>query len=257
MGEFDHQSGQFIHIDGADIYYETLGDARKYPVILLHGGMGDLTSFNPLAKYLQDYYLIAIDSRGHGRSTLGSGPLSYQRLQSDVVTVINTLGIKHCAIIGHSDGGTVALRIAAQQETFLDRVIVIGAAGELTDDDPARAIYENINATRWLQIFPQSESLYRQLNAQPDFNCLMNAVRNMWLDQSPTGYPDQTLGNIRCPVFICRGDSDYLLSLAGAQRMVMKIKAARLLNLPGTSHSAHEELPELLYGVFNRFLTEK
>lgn len=44
MSIFDHKSGTFIKNDGADIYYETAGHSDKYPIILLHGGMGKLKS---------------------------------------------------------------------------------------------------------------------------------------------------------------------------------------------------------------------
>ncbi|MBS0848745.1 alpha/beta hydrolase [Citrobacter sp. JGM124] len=254
MGIFDHQSGQFIRIDGADIYYETSGDPSNYPVILLHGGMDNLTSFNPLAEYLQHHYLIAIDTRGHGRSTLGEVSLSYQQLQSDVITVIKSLAITGCAIIGHSDGGIVALRIAAQQFIPLERVILVGAAWQLTDNDPVKTMYENMSTERWLQAFPTAEKIYQQLNTQPDFNVLMNAVRGMWLDRSSTGYPDSSISNINCPVLICRGDNDPLVSLTHSQEMAEQIKMAKLFNLPCASHSAHEERPEWLCGVFNHFL---
>jgi len=257
MGVFDHQSGQFIQIDGADIYYETSGDPSHYPVILLHGGMDNLTSFNPLAEYLPNYYLVAIDTRGHGKSTLGEEPLSYQRLQCDVIKIIKELGIQRCAIIGHSDGGIVALRMAAQQFAAVDRVILIGASWQLTDSDPVKTVYENISTERWLQRFPQAESLYQKLNAQPDFNRLMRAVRSMWLDQSATGYPGASISNVTCPVLICRGDNDFLVSLTHMQEMANQMTKPELFNLPCTSHSPHEEKPEGLSGVFNHFLTEK
>ncbi|CDG21384.1 conserved protein of unknown function [Xenorhabdus poinarii G6] len=256
MSIFDHQSGQFIKVDGADIYYETAGNPDNYPIILLHGGMGNLTSFNPLAEYLQHYYLVAIDTRGHGKSTLGNVPLSYQQLQSDFIKVINELRIQSCAIIGHSDGGIVALRLAAQQFAPIDRVIVIGATWQLTDSDPVKSIYESISTESWLQVFPKAENTYQGLNSQPDFDRLMNAVRTMWLDQSSTGYPDTTISNIVCPVLICRGDNDFLVSLTHSQEMVEKIDSASLFNIPYTSHSVHEERPEWLSSVFDHFLKE-
>ncbi|AYY79982.1 hypothetical protein KC821_02955 [Proteus vulgaris] len=60
MALFNHQQGKTLLINNADIYIETLGNPKNYPIILLHGGMGNLTSFNPLVDYLKDYYLIVI-----------------------------------------------------------------------------------------------------------------------------------------------------------------------------------------------------
>lgn len=235
MTHFDHQQGKALLIDNAKIYVETLGNPKNYPVILLHGGMGNLTSFNPLVDYLKDYYLIAIDSRGHGKSTLGNISLNYQQVQSDVEAVIKAFNIEKCAIIGHSDGGIVALRLAAKNISVLDKIITIGASWQLADSDPAKEIYQNINP-------------------QPNFESLFNQVRKMWLDQGVTGYPNKTIKNIHCPVLVCRGDNDVLASLSHSQEIVDAIGSASLLNVPFTSHSVHEEKPQWLDNIFNDFL---
>lgn len=254
MTHFDHQQGKALLIDNAKIYVETLGNPKNYPVILLHGGMGNLTSFNPLVDYLKDYYLIAIDSRGHGKSTLGNISLNYQQLQSDVEAVIKAFNIEKCAIIGHSDGGIVALRLAAKNIAVLDKIITIGASWQLADSDPAKEIYQNITPEYWQQNFPQECEYYQNINPQPNFESLFNQVRKMWLDQGITGYPNKTIKNIHCPVLVCRGDNDVLASLSHSQEIVDAIGSASLLNVPFTSHSVHEEKPQWLDNIFNDFL---
>jgi pimeloyl-ACP methyl ester carboxylesterase len=57
-----------------------------------------------------DYHIIGIDSRGHGKSTLGTGKLTYRRSQLDVEAVVNRLYLKNIDIIGYSDGGIIAYR---------------------------------------------------------------------------------------------------------------------------------------------------
>ncbi|QIG06703.1 alpha/beta hydrolase [Proteus sp. ZN5] len=254
MTHFDHQQGKSFLIDNAEIYIETLGDPKNYPVILLHGGMGNLTSFNPLVDYLKSYYLIAIDSRGHGKSTLGDISLTYQQLQSDVETVIKAFEFKKCALIGHSDGGIVALRLAAKNISTINKVITIGASWQLTDDDPAKEIYQKITSEYWRHNFPQECEYYQNINSKPDFEHLFNQVQMMWLDQSTTGYPNEKIKDIHYPVLVCRGDNDMLVSLSHSPEIVNNIESASLLNVPFTSHVVHEEKPQWLANIFNDFL---
>lgn len=256
MAQFNHQQGRIIHIENAEIYIETLGNPKNFPIILLHGGMGNLTSFNPLVAYLKDYYLVAIDSRGHGKSTLGNVPLSYQQLQSDVKTITDILNIKNYAVIGHSDGGIVALRLAAEGLSTINRIITIGANWRLMDNDPVKNIYQNISVEYWQQNFTQECEYYQNINRKPDLDLLFQQVKAMWLDQSARGYPCESIKNICCPVLICRGDHDELASLTHSQEIVNYIQSASLFNVPFTSHNVCEEKPQWLANIFNDFLNE-
>lgn len=93
---FNHQSGTFAEIDSAKIYYEQIGDPQSQPVIFLHGGFGNIEDFNGLIPLLENkYYIIGIDSRGQGKSTLGSRKLTYERLEKDVSFVIKKLNLKN------------------------------------------------------------------------------------------------------------------------------------------------------------------
>nr|WP_244877685.1 alpha/beta hydrolase [Acetobacter cibinongensis] len=63
--------------------------------------------------------MIAIDTRGHGRLVIGTYPLRYRQLQEDVTAVFTTLGPQNFGIIGHSDGGVVALRLMLSNRSSL------------------------------------------------------------------------------------------------------------------------------------------
>jgi alpha-beta hydrolase superfamily lysophospholipase len=79
----------YVDHDGARIWYGTAGKGE--PVVLLHGGMASSLSWgNQVPALIKTHHkVILIDSRGHGRSTLGPSPLSYEKMQSDVVAVMD------------------------------------------------------------------------------------------------------------------------------------------------------------------------
>ena len=59
------------------------------------------------------YRAIVIDSRGHGRSTRDEQPYTYELMASDVVAVMDTLGLEQARLVGWSDGACTGLILAA------------------------------------------------------------------------------------------------------------------------------------------------
>ncbi|RZA04002.1 MAG: alpha/beta hydrolase, partial [Moraxellaceae bacterium] len=113
MSRFDHKTGQLFEIDGAQIYCEITGNLAGPPLLFLHGGMGTVEDLNIFVQHLaDDFKIIGIDSRGQGKSTLGDCVLTYERMQQDVIAVLEQLNISQLSILGFSDGGIIAYRIA-------------------------------------------------------------------------------------------------------------------------------------------------
>ena len=71
-------SGDYLHLENdADIYFEFIGKEDAPLLLILHGGFGTIEDFNNLTDDLcDDFKIIGIDSRGHGKSTLGSKALT-------------------------------------------------------------------------------------------------------------------------------------------------------------------------------------
>src|SRR5215470_17526888 len=102
----------YVEHDHARIWYASAGSGT--PVILLHGGNGHSGNWGYQVPALlgDEYRVIVIDSRGHGRSTRDDKPFTYQRMASDVLAVMDHLQIPNAAFVGWSDGAVVALTIA-------------------------------------------------------------------------------------------------------------------------------------------------
>ncbi|AIR90705.1 alpha/beta fold hydrolase [Pseudomonas cremoricolorata] len=255
MTRFNHHDGNSLQIGDARIYYEQQGNPHGPTVLLLHGGMGTLDSFTALTPHLsQQYRLISVDSRGHGKSTLGSAALTYQRLQHDVEALIDHLHLRRVSVIGHSDGGIVGLRLAAARAVQVDKLVTLGAHWTLHADDPVRGMYAGITAERWRQMFTAEVERYEATNPQPGFDRLMEAVKAMWLDESDTGYPGETVRDITAELLVVRGDDDHLVSRSNAVELADRVPGARLLNLPYADHSVHETQAPWLLPVLDRFL---
>ena len=196
MNAFNHKDGKYFINDDARIYYEIKGNESGYPIVFLHGGMLNIESFNGLLGFFpEEYKCIGIDSRGHGKSTFGK-ELSYELLQKDVEMLMEHLNVEKYSVVGHSDGGTVALRLAALNPEKIESLITIGAQWYLSDDDPAREIYKNLTPEGWISRFPDNVKVYEALNETPRFSQLLTEIVKMWLDTSGSGYPYLSLIHI-------------------------------------------------------------
>lgn len=255
MTTFNHQDGQHIEIDGSNIYYEQQGNREGPALVLLHGGFGDMETFNAITPLLGRHYrLIGVDSRGQGKSTLGSGQLTYKRIQQDVQVLAKHLKLERLSIIGHSDGGIAALRIAAANTVRIDKLVTIGAHWALGADDPVREMYAQVTAQSWREMFARSYDSYQALNPAPNFERLAVALRELWLDMSEAGYPQETVRNIRADLLVVRGDEDRLVSRINAVELAERVPNARFLNIPFADHSPQEDRPQWLSAFLDAFL---
>ncbi|MDO5633070.1 MAG: alpha/beta hydrolase [Paracoccus sp. (in: a-proteobacteria)] len=255
MGDAMFENGRMIAVAGTSLYVAEAGRPDGVPVVLLHGGLGCRDDFAPLAAHLAgEYRLIAIDSRGHGRSALGPGALSYRRLEQDIAAVLTELGISGAGIIGHSDGGIVALRLAGSGSYQPGFVVAIGAHWHLPPDDPVRQIYQEITAGEWREMFAAQVERYQVENPAPDFDRLFDAVRAMWLGTGDDAYPGDLVRAITCPLLVVHGDDDFLVSRRQAFDLAEQVPGARLLNLPFASHTVAEDQPEDLLPALRQFI---
>ncbi|HYG26522.1 MAG TPA: alpha/beta hydrolase, partial [Caulobacteraceae bacterium] len=77
-------------VGDVELYYAIYGKGR--PVVLLHPGLGHADYWaNQIGPLSQDFQVVVVDLRGHGRSTGSDTPLSYALMADDVLQLIRKL----------------------------------------------------------------------------------------------------------------------------------------------------------------------
>lgn len=115
---------------GIGIWYETEGQGP--PVVLLHGMMGRSEAWR-LEGYVDglrdEHHVILIDARGHGRSERPVDPAEYSLHchATDVLAVLDELGVASATLCGWSMGAGTSLLVAAEAPQRVDAVIALGA----------------------------------------------------------------------------------------------------------------------------------
>jgi pimeloyl-ACP methyl ester carboxylesterase len=119
-------SGHVVEVNGVALYCEEYGTGE--PLVLIHGGLGSSAMWQPLVVHLfDDFRVITLDSRAHGRSTNPAGQLSYPLLADDIAALIEAIELERPVVGGWSDGGQIALEFGVRHPELAGGLIV-GAA---------------------------------------------------------------------------------------------------------------------------------
>ena len=235
-----HTVGRHVEIGGARLWYAEWGKKSSLPpVLLLHGGFANSSYFGHLIPILvkQGYYVIAMDSRGHGRSTRSDAPMSYHLMAGDVIGLLDHLRITQVKLIGWSDGGCTGFDLALNHPDRLAGLFAFGANADVSGDR------EGFDRTAVFAAYLKRTPVeYRKLSPTPaQWDVFSAAVGKMW-DTLPAFTADQ-LRSIKVPTVIADGEYDEAIKQSHDRYMADTIPGARLVILPNVSHFAMLQNP--------------
>ena len=239
----------FVEVDGASIYYARFGAAGE-PVILLHGGMGNADHWSHQVIALADkLQVIAIDSRGQGRSTRGKRKPSYDLMAEDVVAVMDKLGLTKASIVGWSDGGEIALKLAIKHPERVDRMVILGSNYDAKGSKSRRGA---LPAT-FSAYAAKCRADYKKLSRTPkQYDAVQAWLVPIW--RNPMGFTQEQLRGIQAPTIVADGEHDEIIQLAQIEEMATLIPNARLEVFADTSHFALWQDPAAVNKVLLDFL---
>ena len=227
----------YVEHDGAQIWYATYGSG--WPVILLHGGLGQSGNWGYQVPALirSGYHAVLIDSRGHGRSTRDARPFTYELMASDVSAVMDALHLEKAGLVGWSDGACTALVLASIAPTRVAGVFFFAC-----NMDPSGA--KEVEFSPILKrCFGRHVKDYARLSATPDqFNAFSDAVGLM--QKTQPNYSAHDLAQISVPVAIVASEHDEFIKREHAEYLARSIPNAEFVELPGVSHFAPLQRPE-------------
>ena len=201
-------------VNGIKLYYAVYGSGE--PLLMLHGGLGHSDVWgNQIPAFAAKYKVIAVDSRGHGRSTRDDKPFGYDLMADDVVALMDKLGIPKASIVGWSDGGIIGLDMAIRHPERLDKLFAFGA---------------NYNLSGLKRRHRQEPDLRRATSSAParttsgcqprrrNTSAFVDADREDVGDRSRT-YSKEQLEAIKSPVAIADGEHDEAIKREHTEEM--------------------------------------
>jgi pimeloyl-ACP methyl ester carboxylesterase len=248
-------AGRYLQVDDARIYFEVYGKGE--PVVLLHGGLfGYIDEFARLIPALsRDYMVIAIATRGHGKSELGRRPLSYRLFAEDCAAIIRSLQLPPVNLIGFSDGAIAAYHVAATHPDRVRRLIAVGGPLGLRGYSAAGAAeLDRYNTPAKLEGFA-SAFVARRKRLMPDSTVWSSFVRQlnaMWSE--PEYISQEAVRAIRTPALVAAGDRDQYLTLEHLLEVFRLLPQGRVAVIPGSGHTVFDSQHDLMVGLIREFL---
>ena len=232
------------NVNGISLYYEIYGQGP--PVLVLHGAGAFLESMHYFITALAPgHTVIAVDSRGQGRSTDSSTPLTYAAMGGDMIALMDTLHLKQADVVGWSDGGIVGLDMAMKHPGRVRRLVAIGANYDTAGLDAKQMTPAMLDAqTR------QIKPLYDLIAPDPaHFPAMVKKIETMIATEPHYALAD--LGRIRARVLVVAGEHDLILR-RHTDAMAQAIPGAKEIIVPGASHIGPLEQPD----TYNRLVLE-
>jgi pimeloyl-ACP methyl ester carboxylesterase len=241
------QSSGLLDVNGVRIYHEVHGATGPW-LVMLHGGLGIVDYWgNQVPDFAKDHRVLLIESRGHGRSTRDDKTYTYELMASDVVAVMDKLGIDKASIVGWSDGGIIALVMALNNPDRLDKIVALGA-----NSDPSGVDFDVAGGATFGQYVTNAGKNYERVSSTPkDYDAFVKAISKMWETE-----PNITakLGAIKTPTLIMAGQYDVIKD-AHTRMMAATIPGAKLEIVANTAHFVIWQDPATFNKVTRAFLS--
>lgn len=247
------EDATFASIDGVRVRYVDEGSGA--PVVLIHGFASSLETWTAVVPALvaEGHRVIALDLRGFGWTDRPAGDYSSVAQAELVLGLMDELGVERAAIVGHSYGAGVALRLALIAPARVERLALydawaysgqlpaffhlaradgVGEAmfatwyGERTEDRMALAFYDQRFVTMEL-----IDAVDASLRRPGTYAAALAAVRGMHYEAVEAEYR-----TIAQPALLLWGREDRVTPLEIGERLSRELPGARLVVYPGCGH---------------------
>jgi pimeloyl-ACP methyl ester carboxylesterase len=237
------EAGQYAELNGIKMYYETYGSGD--PVLVIHGSGQSIADMHfQIAHFAASNKVIVVDSRGHGKSGLGTGNLTYIQMMEDYNALLDQLGLTGVNVIGWSDGGIQSLLLAIHHPEKINKMAIMGA--NLRPDESAvdPAIGEVLQ--------PVSD-MFDEMIASGDTTADWQLQRKLFdLLMTQPNIPIESVQKIQAPVLVIAGDKDIIRAQHSFE-IFENLPRAHLAILPGQTHWAPVTDPEGFNALVEKF----
>jgi pimeloyl-ACP methyl ester carboxylesterase len=253
----------FVNIASSHLAVEFIGpaagndSASNTSLVFLHEGLGSIAQWRDFPERLclkTGLPGMVYERGGYGKSDSPERPRTPYYLHEEALDVLpellHELGIMRPVLIGHSDGGSIALIFAS---AFPDRVkaVVTEAAHVFVEDitlegiRKAAAVYEGTNLREQLQKYHGEKT-----------DAMFRAWSETWLsDEFRSWNLEEYLPGIKCPLLVIQGEDDEYGTPAQVAAIVSKVSGpAEPLIIPGCGHIPHHQAKEKVVEAMANFI---
>lgn len=229
---YNDEAGDYFDAgNNTKLYYEIYGEGE--PLLMLHGGVyGYIDEYSGLIpKLAEKFQVICLATRGHVKSDIGHEPFTYEQRANDAFKLIQHLGLTKVTVIGFSDGGYSAYKLAALHPDAVKKMVVMGAGDRPQDDNRKSFSY---TAEKLMQ--SNGDYFKNRLKHMPEPDRWGEALQMLTDLYNKSVVSNETFEKIKCPVLVMSGDRDEYISDESILAAHQKIANSQLSFIPGCGH---------------------
>lgn len=246
--------GRTVTVGRHEFFVREVGPADAPPIVLIHGWVYDSigTWQRVIGPLSEQFRVIAVDHRNHGKSDRIRGRYSIEDATDEVAAVLNAVGAGPATVVGYSMGGMITQALALRHPYLVDRVVLAATAaypiprlrvatrvgfhiaralGRISPNEGARLSFHYLlgngvidrRHARWLweTLLDRDATLYFEGG-----NAVLRFDARDWV------------GRLDVPSLVIIPTNDQLVPPSAQYELYGLLKAPEIVELPGARHEA-------------------
>lgn len=258
-----------VAVDGVELYYEIHGDDGAPPLVFVNGVFQDTTGWSLHVRRFADRRCLVYDCRGQGRSAKPAGPYLMERHAADLLGLLEALRIGRADIVGLSNGGAVAMTLAAKHPDRVRRLVLVDTfayadaalraklrSWELALDAGGPGLRFDVSvpwnfSRSFLEEHGRDLPLLREKALALDPDAMRALIAGSAAHDARAALP-----RIAAPTLVLVGEEDVLAPPWAAREIANAIPGARLRTVTGAGHAMPIERLEEFCATLRTFFEE-
>jgi pimeloyl-ACP methyl ester carboxylesterase len=231
-----------LTVHGHVTYYEWRGPGHRAgmpALVFLHDGLGATGAWRTVPDQIATRLklpALLYDRRGYGRSAPRQAfPFGFMEQEVEPLQeLLDALAIPQVHLVGHSDGGSIALLFAAAHPGHV-LTVTTEAAHVFVEPETQHGI----RALAALQQAGKTPAWLRRLHGERGEEVLRAWARG-WLTEEHERWNIETaVSGVRCPLLVIQGDQDEFGTLAQVEAILRRAPHGERWVVPGSGHTPH------------------
>jgi pimeloyl-ACP methyl ester carboxylesterase len=244
--ETSKERGELI-VDGKRLETLWIGPQQsdRATIVMLHEGLGSIALWKDFPDRLAARTgcgVLLYSRYGHGNSDklMEKRPVTFMHHEGEVVLpeLLQKLQIERPILLGHSDGGSIALIFAGKHPDAV-RALILEAPHVFVEDLSVASITQ-------AKVNYQTTELPRKLSRHhAHVHATFWGWNDIWLDPDFRSWNiEEYLAAVRCPVLCIQGEEDEYGTRAQVEAIKAQVPQTEIVMLPDCKHSPHRDQAE-------------
>ncbi len=256
-----------LQANGTRIYYEVHGKEAATPLVFLHGlGSSGQDWELQVPVFAEDFRVVLIDMRGHGKSDKPAGPYTVSGFAADTISVLDHLQISSAHVVGLSMGGMIAFQMAVDYPSRIQRMVIANSGPALIPRTLKEhiAVWMRFAIVRTMGMKKMGETLAPRLFTDAEQERERQEFVSRWAENDRRAYlnamraiigwsVEDRISTISAPTLVIASDQDYT-PVSAKEAYIAKMSTARLQVIKNAHHAVAVERPDAFNAAVKAFL---